>query len=125
MYKIFFAFFILFLPFNLFSQKLSNGFKDFKLGMSKEQVSNLLKKSFDFDAKREEILSIRLEPDTEIITADGMGFIQIGYFHFNKDKLFQIFLKIDEKKIGYYLLLKNNTERFGNPKRLDPKSASW
>lgn len=109
----------------LHSAELSAGYKDIKLGMKKEEVSNLLKKSLEFDAKREEILSVRLEPDTEIITVKGYGFINTGYFHFNKDKLFQIFLKFDEKKIDYYALLKNNTLKFGSPKRFEPGRAIW
>ncbi|HOV12771.1 MAG TPA: hypothetical protein PK771_00640 [Spirochaetota bacterium] len=122
---IIFLFFLSISFYNLFPLELTDGYKDIKLGMSKEEVSNLLKKSFEFDAKREEVLSIRLEPDTEIITAKGFGFINVGYFHFNKDKLFQIFIKLNEKKIDYYALLKNNTNKYGNPKTLDPERAIW
>ena len=107
------------------SNALSDGYKDIKLGMSKKEVSDLLKKSLEFDAKREEILSIRIDPDSEIITAKGLGFINVAYFHFNKDRLFQIFIKLNEKKIDYYSLLKTNTNKYGNPKNLEPTRASW
>ena len=109
----------------IFSEELSEGYKDIKLGMSQDEVRDVLKKSFDFYTGREEAISIRLEPDTEIITAAGMGVIKIGYFHFNSDKLFQIFLKIDENKIGYYMLLKRFTNKFGKPAFLEPKRAYW
>ncbi|HOF01323.1 MAG TPA: hypothetical protein PK385_03785 [Spirochaetota bacterium] len=107
------------------SKELSLGFKDFKLNQTQSEVKELIKKSFDFANRRDEAISIRLEPDTDIITAEGLGFIKIGYFHFNKDKLFQIFLKLDEKRLGYYLILKRFTEKFGNPTSLEPKSAFW
>lgn len=107
------------------SEELSYGFKEFKLNQTQNEVKELIKKSFDFANRRDEALSIRLEPDTDIITAEGLGFIKIGYFHFNKDKLFQIFLKLDEKRLGYYLILKRFTEKYGNPTSLEPKSAFW
>ncbi|HOJ65153.1 MAG TPA: hypothetical protein PLE45_12120 [Spirochaetota bacterium] len=125
MYKKIYILIFIFLTFILNSLDLTDGYKDIKLGMSKSQVEELLKNSPDFIPQREEILSIRIEPDTEIITVEGTTFIEIAYFHFNKDKLFQIFLKINEKKIGYYILLKRFTDKFGKPSGLEPKSAFW
>jgi hypothetical protein len=122
----FIIFILLFaLNFTLISKDLSNGYKDIKLGMTKNQVIDTIKKSSEFRQKNDEVLSIRLEPDTEILTYEGLGYISVGYFHFNKDKLFQIFLKFNENKLGYYLLLKDNTDKFGKPSKLDPKSAVW
>ena len=46
-------------------EPLSDGYKDIKLGMSKENVQSILEKSIEFNFKREEILTFRLEPDTE------------------------------------------------------------
>ena len=68
---------------------------------------------------------IRIEPDTEIISTEGNGFINLGYFHFNNDRLYQILLKIDEQKIGYYYLLKNLSEKYGKPSIFTPKKVSW
>jgi hypothetical protein len=110
---------------SVFSNELSKGYKDILLGMSKTQVQDNLKKNPDFKSGKEEILTVRIDPDKEIISTEGTGYIKNAYFHFFNDKLFQIFLTLDEKKIGYYLLLKNNTEKFGTPQKLDPKSASW
>lgn len=125
MNKIYPVFFILLISSLLFSADLSKGYKGITLGMSKQQVQDNLKTNPDFRGDREEILTVRIEPDKEIISTEGTGYIKNGYFHFYNDKLFQIFLVLDEKKIGYYLLLKNNTEKFGKPSKLDPKSATW
>jgi len=125
MFKKIFIILLIYINFLLTAQNLSNGYKDIKLGMSKSEVEDLLKKSPDFIPLKEEVLSIRIEPDTEIITVEGANFIEIAYFHFNNDKLFQIFLKINEKKIGYYLLLKKFTDKFGKPAKLEPKRAFW
>jgi hypothetical protein len=118
-----FTIFVLAFPINC--KDLSKGYKDILLGMSKTQVEDILKKDPDFKASKQEILTVRIEPDKEIISSEGNGYIKNGYFHFLNDKLFQIFLVLDEKKIGYYLLLKNNTDKFGKPQKLDPKSATW
>lgn len=126
MYKKIFLFLFLIVFIGVISsEELSFGFKEFKLNQTQSEVKELIKKSFDFANRRDEALSIRLEPDTDIITAEGLGFIKIGYFHFNKNKLFQIFLNLDEKRLGYYLILKRFTEKYGNPTFLEPKSAFW
>jgi len=125
MHKFFIIVFLLFTYFSIYPKELSSGYKDVKLGMTMSEVSVILKKSNEFRQKDEEILSIRIDPDKEILTYEGLGYIKIGYFHFHKDKLFQIFLRVEDKKIGYYLLLKNNTEKFGKPSKLTPNSAIW
>lgn len=106
-------------------EPLSDGYKDIKLGMSKENVQSILEKSIEFNFKREEILTFRLEPDTEIISTEGLNYIINAYFHFSHDKLFQIILKLDESKIGYYYLLKKFTERFGKSTELSPARSIW
>lgn len=124
--KLFFLLFLLLLsgvPF--FSIELSNGYKDFILGSSKNEVEQMLEKSFEFDFTKKEVLTMRLEPDREILTADGYGFVQIGYFHFYKDRLYQIFLNLSDKKVGYYSLLSRLTDKYGTPSSLDDTSASW
>lgn len=122
--------FLIFITISVFSadnavKKLSPGYKEIKLGMSKDEVTKIINNDSDFSPLKEEILTVRLEPDTEIITTEGLGFIELGYFHFHNDKLFQILLKISESKIGYYTLLKTLTEKFGQPKALSPKRAFW
>ncbi|MBN2546467.1 MAG: hypothetical protein JXB50_11770 [Spirochaetes bacterium] len=104
---------------------LSDGYKDIKLGMNKDQVMKIINSSPDFNPLKEELLTVRLEPDTEIITTEGLGFIELAYFHFHNEQLFQILFKISEEKIGYYTLLKSLTAKFGNPKKLNPKKAFW
>ena len=106
-------------------EPLSDGYKDIKLGMSKEQVQSILEKSIEFNFKKEEILTFRLEPDTEIISTEGLSYIIYAYFHFNHNQLFQIILKLSENKIGYYYLLKKFTERFGKSTELSPTRSIW
>jgi len=104
---------------------IPEGYKEFTFGMSMDTVKDLVSKSQEFDSVREEVLTIRTEPDREIITVKGRGFVKRGYFHFNEDKLFHIYLIMNESKIGYYNLLKGLTEKYGNPATLDPKRAVW
>ena len=123
-------FFVLLIIINFVSfiygiEPLSEGYKDIKLGITQDEAKNILKQSRDFNLKREEILTIRLEPDTEILSTEGFGFINFAYFHFHQDKLFQILLKIDKNRIGYYLLLKKMSTRFGSPSKFSPKRATW
>lgn len=105
-------------------ENLPEGFKNIRLGMTKEEVEELLKTSIDFE-NREEVLTIRIEPDKQIITSEGYGYILIGYFHFSENSLYQIFIKVDHNKVGYYNLLKNFTEKYGDPTEFEPKRATW
>ena len=116
---------IFFVSFLFGVENLSDGYKEIKLGMNKEVVRNILKKSRDFSMKKEELLTIRIQPDTEIISTEGLGFILLAYFHFHHDQLFQIFLKINENKIGYYFFLKKLSARFGAPSKFSPKKSIW
>ncbi len=104
---------------------IPEGYKEFTFGMTMSAVKDLISKSQEFDSVREEVLTIRTEPDREIITVKGRGFVKRGYFHFNEDKLFHIYLIMNDSKIGYYNLLKGLTEKYGNPNDLDPKRAIW
>jgi hypothetical protein len=104
---------------------LNNGYKNIKLGMTQSEVKKILQNSPDFVAVKEEILSIRISPDTEIISTEGTGFIQLAYFHFNEDRLYQIFLKIDENKVGYYYLLQNLTKKYGKTAGFSPDRVYW
>lgn len=125
--KLFYVVIIIFIFADFFYclEPLSDGYKDIKLGMSKETVQNILIKSSEFNYKKEEILTFRLEPDTDIISTEGYGYILIAYFHFHNDQLFQIILKLSEDKIGYYYLLKNFTDRFGKSTNLSPTRSIW
>ncbi len=125
--RLFFTVFFIIVNLFLLSgiELLSDGYQGIKLGMKKDQVMNIINNSPDFNPLKDEILTVRLEPDTEIITTEGTGFIELAYFHFHNEDLFQILFKISQDKIGYYTLLKNLTARFGNPKKLNPKKAYW
>jgi hypothetical protein len=117
-------FFLMIFP--LFSiENLSQGYNGILLGMKKDDVKKILENSKDFNAKKEETLSMRLQPDTDIISTEGLGFINFAYFHFYKDQLYQIYFLISEEKIGYYYLLKRLTQRFGPPQNFNPKKAGW
>ena len=123
--------FIIFNCYILLSANIESGYKDIKFNMSKDSVIELIKKSDEFDNKKDEAIIIRFEPDTEIITAFGKidkntrSFIKKGFFHFSDDKLYLINLNMDEKRIGYYNLLKHYTDKYGKPVSLDPNNVIW
>lgn len=122
---VFFLFFMSF--FLLFTEEkpLPKGYKEFHFGMKKEEVKEVIRKNKEFIQGREEVLSVRMEPDKEILTVVGENYVEKAYFHFHKDRLFHIYLILSDSKIGYYSLLKSLTEEYGNPTRLEPKRAFW
>ena len=133
-YKLFFLCFILNLTFIVFAdddhQQISNGYKEFKLGMNRDEVKKKLKYSAEFAPEHIEAVQTRLEPDSHTLTADGVdpinGLVKIAYFYFDDDdKLCQIFVKINEKKVSYQKILKKFNTKYGNPTSFDPQRAIW
>lgn len=106
-------------------EPLQNGYKSYILGMGQDEIEEELSNSSEFNIIREEILSVRMEPDTDIISTEGYGFVTRAYFHFNNEKLFQIYLIIDEQKVGYYPILKTYINKYGNPSSFSPDRAVW
>lgn len=107
------------------AEVLPSGYKDFTFGLTMEEVKILVDRSPEFNALREEVLTIRTEPDRQILTVRGLGFVKQGYFHFHENKLFHIYLIFNETRIGYYNLLKTLTSKYGNPVNFQPSRAVW
>ena len=110
--------------------KLSNGYKEIKLGMSMDQVRKKLRFSAEFAPEHIEAVQTRMEPDARTLTASGVnpmtGLVKIGYFFFDEDDhLAAITIKINEDKISYYSILKRFTEKYGNPDEFEPDRAIW
>ena len=128
--KIFFLIICFFLiSISTFAEELPNGYKKYSFGMSMNDVKEAIKDDNLLKNVREEVLSVRIEPDKQILTVYGErkngGYIEKAYFHFNEDKLFHIYLQLSEKKVGYYSLLKSLTDKYGNATNLEPKKAGW
>lgn len=119
----------LFISMLAFADELPNGYKTYSFGMSMDEVKDAIKNDSLLQNVREEVLSVRIEPDKQILTVYGDrksgGYVEKAYFHFNDDKLFHIYLQLSNTKVGYYSLLKSMTEKYGNAANLEPKKASW
>ena len=112
-----------------FAEELPNGYKKYSFGMSMDEVKDAIKEDSLLKNVREEVLSVRIQPDKQILTVYGDrrngGYVEKAYFQFNEDKLFYIYLPLSEKKVEYYSLLKSMTDKYGNATNLEPKKASW
>ncbi len=104
---------------------LSNGYKEIRLGMTLEEVRQIINSMPEFNPIREEILQIRIEPDKQILTTEGYSFVSKAYFHFDNDRLYQILLKFNQNKIGYFNLLSTFRSRFGEPAFINPSKSYW
>lgn len=113
----------------IFADELPNGYKTYSFGMSMDEVKSTIKDDNLLQNVREEILSLRIEPDKQILTVYGDrkngGYVEKAYFHFNDNKLFHIYLQLSSTKVGYYSLLKRMTEKYGNASNLKPEKANW
>lgn len=106
-------------------EEVPRGFHDFVFGDTLEAVKNKLKFDSYFAYRGDPDVSMMLEPDRSIIDTAGSGFIERAYFLFDEEKLYQITLIMNRKKIDFYTFQIQLTEKYGDPQSLDPTGMIW
>lgn len=104
---------------------ISNGFEVFKMGMNRKTVQDKLYQSKLFYYQGEPEVTMTKNPAETLLNCQGRGIVKKGTFHFYKGRLFVITLILNPEEIDYYTLFTRFTKRFGDPKKMSPKSALW
>jgi hypothetical protein len=63
--------------------------------------------------------------EEKIIESRGGRYIQRGVFQFREEKLFTIILEMNPLQLDYFTLFTSFSQRYGDPKSLDPNQAIW
>jgi hypothetical protein len=100
-------------------------YRDLSLGMTMEEVKEILKKDNYFDYRGEVDVTMFNNPNENIIDCRGSGFIERAWFQFRDEKLFIMELELDRQKIDYYTVYGQLEKKYGSPSGMTPQFATW
>lgn len=102
-----------------------DSYRGIRLGMSLEEVKEVLKTEPVFGYRGERDVSMIPNPDRTLIETFGTGYIKKAWFQFSGDKLYIMTVVLDNSKIDYYSMYQSLTKKYGEPESLSPRKAQW
>ena len=124
--KILLSAIFLFLCAVAFSQEqYPRGFRSIILGMDLEEVKEELQGESYFNYRGDPDVSLLPEPNRTMVQAEGVVFINWGYFQFYEETLYIITLELNGKQIDYFSMYTRLVEKYGEPVSLDNTKAIW
>lgn len=115
----------------IFAQsQLPDGYARIRLGMSVDEVKDLLQKNpaFGYHGDRDVSLlpgenRILIETDAKAGHVDS--FLDRCWFQFYEDRLFIITINLNKEKIDHYSIFTTLCKKYGNPGFLNPEKSVW
>ncbi len=102
------------------------GFENLNLGMSLEEVKEILKGHDSFYYQGDPDVSLLERENRTLLEVEGLNFFASAQFQFSpEDELFVIVLVMDPRRIDYYSLYTTLTEKYGNPEDVSPQRSFW
>lgn len=100
------------------------GFGDLRLGMSMDDVRNVLASDEDFSYRH---FTESMLPYTElpVFECKGTHFIERAVFQFYEDRLYSMTVFFNRRKIDFYTLFTTLTSEYGPHSELDPRRIVW
>lgn len=102
-----------------------DGFGSLHLGMSMEAAKVALGNDPNFAYRGDPDLSLSPSTGRPVIETRGVAFIDEGILQFTDNRLYILTLLLDDRRLDYYSLFTEFTNRYGDPDRLDPGRAEW
>ena len=128
----FFCLAVLFLvSFALYADSpIPDGYKNVKLGMTLEETKDALLKDSSFGYHGDKDVSLLPNSRKVLIETDaengyGSNFLKRCWFQFADDKLYIITINLNTNRIDYYSVFTKLCEKYGQPDKLNPQSATW
>jgi hypothetical protein len=100
-------------------------FRGIKLGMSLEEVQNLLKKDPIYEYRGPDDVSLLPSQNQSLIDASGTSFVRRAFFQFYEGKLWVIVVFLNPDRMDHYSIYTTLTAKYGEPLLLNPKEARW
>lgn len=111
-------------------QALPGGFGTVKLGMSLDDVKELLQKDTRFGYRGDRDVSLlpgenRVLIETDTSRTAPYSYLDRCWFQFYEDKLYTITINMNRDKLDHYSVFKQLCDKYGNPVSLNPDKAEW
>lgn len=107
------------------SRIVPRSFRGIELGMSMEEVKNLLLKDGLFNYRGDPDVSLLPRPNETLIEVSGLSFVRRAFFQFYEQKLFVMILSLNEKEMDHYSVFTSLSAKYGKPDSLSPSESVW
>ena len=104
---------------------MPRGYRNLLLGMPLEQVKTALIAESRFDYRGEPDVSLQDMGERFLITSKGRGFIEEGFFQFNKDLLYLIIITFNKDQMDFFTLQQDLIGKYGEPDDISPEGTRW
>lgn len=104
---------------------LPKGFRGVELGMSLEQVQDVLRADELFFYRGAPDVSLLPRPNEKLLEVQGLSYVKRAFFQFYEDKLFSAIYVMNTDKMDHYSIFTQLSGRYGKPSELSPKESVW
>lgn len=116
--------------FGLNAKDLPDGYKNIKLGMSLDDTKAALIKDPGFGYHGDRDVSLlpgvnKVLIETDATTGIGSPFLERCWFQFSEDQLYIITINVNPAKMDYYNIFTTLCNKYGEPDKISPESATW
>lgn len=117
--------------FSIFAQEsLPTGYAKIKLGMSVDEVKQLLQQDASFGYHGDRDVSLlpgenRILIETDALAGHVLSFLDRCWFQFYQDKLYIITINLNRDKIDHYSVFTTLCQKYGDPTSLTPEKSIW
>lgn len=114
----------------LASEPLPVGYGGIQLGMTIEQVKEILQKNPQFGYRGERDVSLlpgenRVLIETDTSVSAPYSFLTQCWFQFYDGKLYIITINMNQSKMDHYSVFSTLCSKYGNPGSLNPSKSEW
>ncbi|MCR5762495.1 MAG: hypothetical protein K6G00_03845 [Treponema sp.] len=107
-----------------------DSFGNVKLGMSVDDVKEMLKKDSQFGYRGDRDVSLMAGENRTLIETDSSRYAPYSYldrcwFQFYEDKLYIMTINMNQEKLDHYSVFSQLCEKYGTPTSLNPDKSEW
>ena len=109
---------------------LPQGYRKIRLGMSVDEVKQLLQQDSLFGYHGDRDVSLlpgenRILIETYDLAGHVGSFLDRCWFQFADDRLYIITINLNREKIDHYSVFTTLCDKYGNPQKLTPEKSTW
>jgi hypothetical protein len=105
-------------------EKLPRNFRELSLGMSLEELRDVLRRDKLFYFREEDVSFLPAREQT-LVETTGFSFIRRAFFQLRDGEVFIMSFTLDPRMVDHYSVFTSLVKKYGEPGLLDPKQAVW
>lgn len=107
------------------SATLPSSFSGVELGMEVETVKERLLEAPDFAYRGDPDVTLTPGRQQQLIEVKGLTFVERAFFQFQDEELYIMILHLNRKRLDYFTMYTDFTEKYGEPTVFHPSQAVW